>query len=122
MTFHETALLEGVQQNSLCGYTLIEVNKVYIDLGKWRGVLLRVKFQWLMFKVLDTSFACRGTFQEVELAILPRTIWHSSGREWRLGAPQIRSYWERETSILHQAQRSYLDMVDFKLMSRVTQQ
>jgi hypothetical protein len=39
-----------IQRNSLC--PLFGVNKHYINLGKWEGVVLRVKFHWLRFKVL----------------------------------------------------------------------
>lgn len=55
-------------------HTVYWVNRDYINLGKWEGLLLRVEFHWLKFKVPGvTSFAWRG-YQEVEPVILQRIM------------------------------------------------
>ena len=49
----------------------IRVNKGYINLRKWEGVL-RVKFHWLRFKVMKISHFLGKAFQEVKPIILLR--------------------------------------------------
>ena len=49
-SFQKTALLEHSQQNSL--RSLLGVNKDFIILGKWEGVLFKVEFHWLRLQVL----------------------------------------------------------------------
>jgi hypothetical protein len=48
------------------------MNTDYINLGKWEGVLLRVKFLWLRFKILGIHNFPGQAFQEAEPVILPR--------------------------------------------------
>jgi hypothetical protein len=57
-----------------------ESRAINMNLGKWGGFLLRVKFHWLRLKVLGIP---GETVQEVEPVISPRIMKYSSSR--RLG-------------------------------------
>jgi hypothetical protein len=48
------------------------VNRFYKTLGKWEGVLLRVEFHWLRFKVLGIPHLHGEILPEVEPIISPR--------------------------------------------------
>jgi hypothetical protein len=47
------------------------VNKDYINLGEWEGVL-RVKFHWVRFKILEIVHLHEEASQEVEPIISTR--------------------------------------------------
>ena len=51
-----------------------ESRAIYMTLGEWEGVLLRVKFHWLKLKVLGIPRLHEEAFQEVELVISPRIM------------------------------------------------
>lgn len=55
-------------------HSLFRVNRDYVNLGEWEGVLFRVKFHWLRLNVQGTSHLHRVAFQEVEPVMLLRNM------------------------------------------------
>jgi hypothetical protein len=67
---------------------LVRGELVYVNLGKWEGVLLRAKFHWLRLKILGIHHLHGEAFKEVE-----SIIFQVECGGW---APQIR--WRRGRS------------------------
>lgn len=87
----------------------------YINLGKLEGAFLRVTFHWWRLKVLGTPHLHGEASRKVEPVVSPRFM----------GVPQVvlgsgspdkverkKTCWEKESSVLHRAQGSCLDVVD----------
>ena len=98
---------------------------LYINLGKWEGVLLRVKFHRLRLKVRGILRLHGEAFEEVEpgfqqgLHDIPQVEWVSGSPDT---AEKRKPYLQRESSILCRAQGNCQNWVDYILLnSRIFQ-
>ena len=74
MIFNEAALLDELSLSAnlywgglICIHFSWGKPEVYMDLGEWEGVLLRVKFHWLELKILGMPYLYGETFQESQV-------------------------------------------------------